>query len=112
MDLILRHIRDSSEPGTVAPNQRVQLRHFKQIFSSLTKTEILTFHDKNGQDISRPLSYIKDPVEFKASIASMRNKENKTVVTKYGLDNGQVRHGGGCGGGGGGIRVGSGACQC
>ena len=47
VDLILRHIRDTSELGT---NQRVLLRHFKQLFSSLTKTEIITFHDKNGQD--------------------------------------------------------------
>jgi hypothetical protein len=90
VDLILRHIRDNSEPGSVAPYQRIQLRQFKHIFSSLTHTEILTFHDKDGQDLVRPLTYIKDPVEFKASIASMRNKENKTVVTKYGLDNGQV----------------------
>ena len=100
VDLILRHIRDSSDSGTVAPNQRVQLRHFKQLFSSLTKTEILTFHDKNGQDISRPFTYIKDPVESKAAIASMRNKESKTVVTKYGLDNGQVHIYNKSGGGG------------
>ena len=90
VDLILRHIRDSMEPGSVAPNLRVQMRKFKTIFSSISKTEILTFHDKDGKDIRRPLTYIKDPLEFKSSISKMRDTDLKSVTTKYGLDNGQV----------------------
>ena len=91
VDLILRHMRDALEPGTVAPNQRVQARGFKNIFSSLTTTETLTFKDKDGQDIQRPFTYSNDPAAFKSSIASMRNKDVKRLGTKYGLDNGQVK---------------------
>ena len=88
--MILRHIRDNMESGSVAPNLRVQMRRFKTIFSSISKTEMLTFLDKDGEEIRRPLTYIKDPVEFKACISSMRNTELESVTTKYGLDNGQV----------------------
>ena len=90
VDLILKHMRDSLETGTVAPNQRVQIRQFKKIFSNLTSTEILTFQDKNGEEIKRPFAFINDPEEFKASIASMRQKDVSHLTTKFGLDNGQV----------------------
>ena len=89
-DLILRHFRDASAPGTIAPNLKVQHRNFKKIFSGITTTEILTFKDKDGNDIKRPFSYINDPTEFKTSIASIRKKDIKRLGTKYGLDNGQV----------------------
>jgi hypothetical protein len=90
VDLVLRHVRDVMPPGSVAPNLRIQLRGFKNIFSSISKTEILEFHDKDGNVILRPLTYIKDPLEFKACISSMRSTDLNTVTTKYGLDNGQV----------------------
>ena len=92
--MILRHMRDSLGTGTVAPNQRVQIRQFKKIFSNLTSTEILTFKDKNGEDIKRPFTFINNPEEFKASIASMRQKDVNHLTTKYGLDNGQVNKAG------------------
>lgn len=78
------------DSGSVAPNIRIQIRKFKTIFSSISKTEMLSFQDKDGEEIRRPLTYIMDPVEFKASISSMRNTELESVITKYGLDNGQV----------------------
>ena len=84
-------MRDSLEPGTVAPHQHVQVRQFKKLFSYLTTTEILTFKDKNGHDIQRPFTYINDPEEFKTNIACMRNQDVNNVSTKYGIDNGQVR---------------------
>ena len=90
VDLILRHFRDATDPGTIAPHQRSQVRGFKQLFSGLTTTEILTFQDKAGNDIKRPFSYINDPQEFKESIASIRKKDLKRLGTKYGVDNGQV----------------------
>ena len=83
-------MRDSFETGTVAPHQRVQVRQFKKLFSSLNTTDILTFKDKHGQDIQRPFTYISNPEEFKSSIASMRNQDVGNVTTKYGIDNGQV----------------------
>ena len=63
-------MRDSLDPGTVASNQREQVRGFKKLFSSVASTEILTFKYKKGKDIKRPFSFINDPQEFKSSIAS------------------------------------------
>lgn len=83
-------MRDSLETGTVAPNQRIQIRQFKKIFSNLTSTEILTFQDKNGKEIQRPFTFINNQDEFKSSIASMRQKDVSCLTTKFGLDNGQV----------------------
>ena len=74
----------------MAPHQREQVVGFKKMFSSLATTEILTFQDKDGNDIRRPFSFIKDPQEFKSSIASIRKKDLKRLGTKYGIDNGQV----------------------
>lgn len=91
VDLILKHMRDSLETGTVAPNQRIQIRGFKKLFANLTTTEILTFKDKNGMDIKRPFTYIDNPVEFKTSVATMRQKDENLLTTKFGLDNGQVK---------------------
>ena len=70
VDPILPYMRNSLDPGTVASNQREQVRGFKKLFSSVTSTEILTFKYKNGKDIKCPFSLINDPQEFMSSIAS------------------------------------------
>jgi hypothetical protein len=84
----MRHVRDVYGRKSVVPHLRDELKIFKDTFKEYVNTEVLIFHDKDGNDIHRPWTYISDPVGFKAAIGAARG--STTLRTKFGLDSGQV----------------------
>jgi hypothetical protein len=84
----MRHVRDVYGRKSVVPHLRDELKIFKDTFKEYVNTEVLIFHDKDGNNIHRPWTYISDPVGFKAAIGAARG--STTLRTKFGLDSGQV----------------------